>query len=142
MSHLFRTLASHTPARGRCRPSDPKWLASAGWGRLEEVPGEVQALRHCLIQRRTRRSASRVDRSIHHTREEDEGRYVSVNADENRAETDPVLDAEGAAQLLHVSTKTLLKSARAGDIPGRKVGREWRFARTALMEYLASRVSG
>lgn len=100
-----------------------------------------RASRHCRIRWRTRLSTSRVDRSIHHYREVDEGRYVPVNADQTPAEADPVLDAEGAAQLLHVSTKTLLKSARAGEIPGRKVGREWRFARTALMEYLASPVS-
>ena len=64
-----------------------------------------------------------------------------MSADETPTEADPVLDAEGAAYLLHVSTKTLLKSARAGQIPGRKVGREWRFARTALLEYLARPVS-
>jgi excisionase family DNA binding protein len=49
----------------------------------------------------------------------------------------PVLDASGAAALLHVSTKTILKLARIGELPARKVGREWRFARSALLEYVA-----
>lgn len=89
----------------------------------------------------TKHSGRRVERSIHHRRDVDEGRCIPVSAEENPTEDDPVLDAEGAAHLLHVSTKTLLKSARAGLIPGRKVGREWRFARTALLDYLARPVS-
>lgn len=49
-----------------------------------------------------------------------------------------VLTAGQAAQLLHVSTKTLLRLARDGDLPGRKIGREWRFARTELLRLLGS----
>ncbi|MDP9442092.1 MAG: helix-turn-helix domain-containing protein [Actinomycetota bacterium] len=48
-----------------------------------------------------------------------------------------VLTAEEAAQLLHVSTKTLLRLARDGELPGRKIGREWRFARQELLRLLA-----
>ena len=51
-----------------------------------------------------------------------------------------VLDAAGAADLLHVSTKTILKLARAGELPGRKVGREWRFEASALLDHVAGRV--
>lgn len=47
-----------------------------------------------------------------------------------------VLDAEGAAQLLQVSTKTLLRLAREGEVPGRKVGRSWRFERGDLITWL------
>jgi excisionase family DNA binding protein len=54
---------------------------------------------------------------------------------------DLVLDAEGAAGLLHVSIKTVLKLARAGELPGRKVGREWRFETSALLDHVAGRRS-
>lgn len=50
-----------------------------------------------------------------------------------------VLDADGAAALLKVSTKTVLKLARIGRLPARKVGREWRFVRAALIDYVAGR---
>ena len=53
--------------------------------------------------------------------------------------TDQVLTAGEAALLLKVSTKTLLKLARAGELPGRKVGRAWRFVRDDLLALCASR---
>ena len=56
--------------------------------------------------------------------------------EESAAVYDSVLNAEGAAQLLHISVKTLLTLARAGEIAGRKVGREWRFVREDLISYV------
>jgi excisionase family DNA binding protein len=47
-----------------------------------------------------------------------------------------VLTTEETADLLRVSTKTVLTLARAGTLPGEKVGRAWRFLRTDLVEYL------
>lgn len=47
-----------------------------------------------------------------------------------------VLTAEEAALLLRVSTKTILALARAGVLPGEKVGRAWRFVRADLLEYV------
>lgn len=52
-----------------------------------------------------------------------------------------VLDAQGAADLLQVSTKTILKLARSGELPGKKIGREWRFVRTVLIDYVAGPAS-
>lgn len=52
-----------------------------------------------------------------------------------------VLDASGAASLLKVSRKTVLKLARAGELPACKVGREWRFEVSALLDHVAGRVS-
>lgn len=52
-----------------------------------------------------------------------------------------MLDAAGAAGLLKVSTKTVLKLARLGELPARKVGREWRFERSALLDYVARRAT-
>jgi excisionase family DNA binding protein len=49
-----------------------------------------------------------------------------------------VLTADEAADLLRVSTKTVLALARAGSLPGTKVGRAWRFLRTDLVDYVHS----
>ena len=52
------------------------------------------------------------------------------------ASTEAVLTAEQAAELLKVSTKTVLRLARDGDLPAHKVGRSWRFSRAALLGWL------
>jgi excisionase family DNA binding protein len=52
------------------------------------------------------------------------------------AEDVEVLTAEEAADLLRVSTKTILALARDGSLPGEKVGRAWRFLRADLLEYV------
>ncbi|HEX7712668.1 MAG TPA: methyltransferase domain-containing protein [Bacillota bacterium] len=49
-----------------------------------------------------------------------------------------ILTLEEASLLFQVSTKTFLKLLREEEIPARKVGREWRFSRTALLEWMAS----
>lgn len=48
-----------------------------------------------------------------------------------------VLSLEEASQLFHVSSKTFLKLLREENIPARKIGREWRFSRTALLNWIA-----
>jgi excisionase family DNA binding protein len=47
-----------------------------------------------------------------------------------------VLTVEQAAELLQVDADTVSTLAREGTLPGRKVGREWRFARAALLRWL------
>jgi len=47
-----------------------------------------------------------------------------------------VLTAAEAAELLRVSTKTVLSMAREGVLPGTKVGRSWRFLGTDLLSYV------
>jgi excisionase family DNA binding protein len=47
-----------------------------------------------------------------------------------------ILDVAGAARLLGVSPGTIYKLARAGDIPGRRVGREWRFSHAMLTKWI------
>jgi excisionase family DNA binding protein len=49
-----------------------------------------------------------------------------------------ILDVEGAATLLRVSTTPIYNLARKGDIPATRVGREWRFARTSLIQWVAN----
>lgn len=50
-----------------------------------------------------------------------------------------VLKADEAAELLRVSTKTVLTLARDGVLPGEKVGRAWRFVRADLLDYVRGR---
>lgn len=54
---------------------------------------------------------------------------------------DGVLTLAEAAKLVRVSRKTLGEMARERQVPARKVGREWRFLRSALEEWLAGRWS-
>ena len=49
-----------------------------------------------------------------------------------------ILNIDGAAAFLGVSVKTFSKVLREGDVPGRKVGREWKFSRQALIDWIGS----
>ena len=52
------------------------------------------------------------------------------------AEVKDVLDIQGACELLGISIKTFQKLLREETIPGRKIGREWRFSRHALIDWI------
>jgi len=59
--------------------------------------------------------------------------------EEKEARLDPkgdVIDAAGACSLLGISIKTFQKMLREENIPARKIGREWRFSREALIEWI------
>ena len=63
---------------------------------------------------------------------------VTVGRAEVTAPAAPeVLTVEQAAELLQVDADTVRALARAGDLPGREVGREWRFSRAAVLAWLA-----
>ena len=47
-----------------------------------------------------------------------------------------VLNLEEAAKYLKVAAVTLGRQVRAGEVPGRKVGNQWRFSREALGKWL------
>jgi excisionase family DNA binding protein len=49
-----------------------------------------------------------------------------------------VLTPEEAAELLQVDPDVVLDLARGGGLPGRELGGEWRFARAALLAWLAT----
>ncbi len=51
---------------------------------------------------------------------------------------DDILNLEQAVVCLGVSEKTLIKLLREEHIPARKIGREWRFSKGALIRWLAS----
>jgi excisionase family DNA binding protein len=50
---------------------------------------------------------------------------------------DEVLTLEEAAAFLKLSTDTVRSRAEEGDLPGRRFGKVWRFARTAVLGWLA-----
>ncbi len=49
-----------------------------------------------------------------------------------------VLTAAEAAQLLQSTEAAVIELAEAGELPGRKVGGAWRFARAAVLDWLAA----
>jgi excisionase family DNA binding protein len=49
-----------------------------------------------------------------------------------------VLSPAEVADLLQVEESVVQELAKAGELPGRKIGDEWRFARTAVLEWLAA----
>ncbi len=48
-----------------------------------------------------------------------------------------VLTAGEAGALLRVDEAAVLEAAERGDLPGRKLGDEWRFSQAALLAWLA-----
>lgn len=49
-----------------------------------------------------------------------------------------ILNMDEAAELFGVSVKTFIKLLKEEKVPARKIGREWRFSRRALVEWLSS----
>ena len=49
-----------------------------------------------------------------------------------------ILNIEEAAQLLGVSVKTFNKVLHTQSLPARKIGREWKFSRQALIDWVGS----
>jgi excisionase family DNA binding protein len=53
----------------------------------------------------------------------------------------PLLDTQEAAALLKINSATLQRLARAEEIPALKIGKLWRFSKSALDEWMRSKVS-
>lgn len=49
-----------------------------------------------------------------------------------------VLTLGQLAELLQVDEKTVRSLAAKGELPGRKLGRQWRFSRQAVLDWLAN----
>jgi helix-turn-helix protein len=49
-----------------------------------------------------------------------------------------VLNAEQAGQLLQIAPELVIALSEAGQLPGRKLGTDWRFSRAALVAWLAN----
>jgi excisionase family DNA binding protein len=53
--------------------------------------------------------------------------------------TDDTIGSEDCAKLLHCTPEQVEELARAGEIPGLKLGRGWLFVRADLLAYLAEK---
>ena len=53
---------------------------------------------------------------------------------------EPLVTAERAAELLRLHPKTVKKLAQAGELPGMKIGRVWRFRESSLDAWMAARL--
>ncbi|MHB1042375.1 MAG: helix-turn-helix domain-containing protein [Eubacteriales bacterium] len=49
-----------------------------------------------------------------------------------------VLNFKEAAEFLRIGRNTLLKMVHEGKIPAQRAGRQWRFSKEALIEWLKS----
>jgi excisionase family DNA binding protein len=54
-------------------------------------------------------------------------------------EAPEVLTLAEAAELLRADAETVAQMAEDGELPGRKLGGDWRFARSAVLGWLAGR---
>lgn len=58
------------------------------------------------------------------------------------ASSDEVLTSEEAAAFLKMSERTLLRLAASGEVPGSKIGGQWRFVRTELVDRVRGTLAG
>lgn len=56
-------------------------------------------------------------------------------------EFEPLVDTDEAAQLLQIHPKTLQQMARAGRVPGIRIGKFWRFRKSEIDRWLRSEVN-
>jgi excisionase family DNA binding protein len=52
-----------------------------------------------------------------------------------------VVDAEEIAPMLGCSTKTVLRLAKAGEIPAVQIGKLWRFRKSAIDAWLSAKLA-
>jgi len=52
------------------------------------------------------------------------------------AERNDIMGIDEACKFLNISIKTFQKLLREENIPARKIGREWRFSRQALIDWI------
>ena len=64
--------------------------------------------------------------------------FEQTSRQQRLAEMDEeILDVNRAAKILGVSSRTVYNMARQGQIPATRVGREWRFARKTLIDWVS-----
>jgi excisionase family DNA binding protein len=65
---------------------------------------------------------------------------ITDNVKEPIARLTPTIGLEEAGKLLHCHPDTVRKRAKAGELPGTKVGRSWVFYTDSLLEWLQERI--
>ena len=61
-----------------------------------------------------------------------------MSTQKNSESLPEILDIEQAAALLGVSLKTFNKVLHSEAVPARNIGREWKFSKAALIEWVGS----
>jgi len=64
--------------------------------------------------------------------------FRKTDGNEGGSVNKEILTMEEASELFGVSVKTFIKLLREEKVPARKIGREWRFSRKALIDWLSS----
>jgi len=54
------------------------------------------------------------------------------------ADDPEILTPHEAAEFLRVPLLTVQRQAKAGRLPGRRIGKEWRFSRSVLLEWMST----
>jgi excisionase family DNA binding protein len=112
-------------------------LLSCGWMAEDRVP---------LFVRLPREQAAALDRMVESTGRRKQHLVSDLLADQlavghleigDPIGAEEVLTLEEAAALLRLPADVVRARASAGDLPGRSFGTEWRFARSALVAWLA-----
>jgi excisionase family DNA binding protein len=62
---------------------------------------------------------------------------IAVGRHSFRPRESEVLTAEEVAELLQVDVQSVLELSDSGQLPGRKLGEDWRFAKAAVLRWLA-----
>jgi PTS system nitrogen regulatory IIA component len=65
---------------------------------------------------------------------------MQTSPQQNDSENDEVMTLSEIAKYLKVSEKTIIRMVHAGELPGAKVLRQWRFVRAAIDDWLNSRM--
>jgi len=53
---------------------------------------------------------------------------------------EPLITADAAGKLLKLHPKTVKRLAQAGELPGMKIGRVWRFRESSLDAWMVARL--
>lgn len=56
------------------------------------------------------------------------------------ARCEPLIAADRAAELLKLHPKTVKRLAQAGELPGMKIGRVWRFRESSLDAWMSAQI--
>lgn len=67
---------------------------------------------------------------------------VEDMASPHQIPVDEILSVEEAAEFLKVPAATVRREARSGRLPGRHVGKEWRFSRSGVVAWLYGQIEG
>lgn len=65
------------------------------------------------------------------------GNHLLLNGNDPSRTIEPLWTIEDAARFLRLNPSTVRAMARQGKIPSIKVGRNWRFQKSSLAEWLA-----